>query len=527
MNAVIIGAGHNGLVAAAVLARAGRTVTLLDAAPVLGGACRTERPFTEAPNLACSTGAYLLGPMPPEVIDATGIASSISILPRRPHGVYFNEHDAPVAFGIPGGDVNLSPHDRAATESLDRMLHAIRDALAPFWLRPNVRAADTINAVPAHARDLYQLILGSPPLDSPPVSGGRVSDILESFTFHSELLKAVIATDGFVGSTGGYHTPGTALNFLAHNMLRLPPGDAPKNSSPLGAWQLVKGGMGAITSALATSATNHGATIRLRTLAKIVHTSRRGSHSRVESVELDTGEKIAADAVLLATDPFRARVLCDEPEMSPIWSRLNALSTPGTSLKVNLALRSLPKVPRARALAPLADRHPLAGTLHILPQSDTLNRLEHARLAALDGRLPDPSDMMIDVYTHTAVDNSLCDDRGRHAMSLFVQWVPPDIALPDAEALAWSLIRGPIARFIPDLPNLIDDVMVLTPRGIEQRFGISSGHIHHLDNAFAFEHRLPSATPIEGVFLCGAGCHPAGSVIGCAGLIAARLALAQ
>lgn len=521
MNVIIVGAGHNGLVAGAILARSGVRVTVLDAASVLGGACRTEQPFADAPGVRCSTGAYLLGPMPPEVIRATGI--SIETFPRRPHGFFFLENNAPVAFGVPGGDEHLSQHDRAAAATLDRAVAAIREAIAPFWLKPSPRAEDTINAVPSEHRELYRRMLLPAPL------GGSVADILEPFGFQSEMLKAVIATDGFVGAVGGYRSPGTALNFLAHNMLRLPPGDRPHDDAPLGAWQLVRGGMGAITQALASVIESHSGEIRLDAPVRHVEFERSRGVARAAAVRLENGERLPADAVILATDPFRARLLSDEPEMNPIWLRLNAMGTPGTSLKINLALARLPEVALERMNLPtsIAVSNPLAGTLHVLPRTQTLERLERARLAALGDQIPDPWDMMVDVYTHTAVDPSLCDDQGRHAMSLFVQWVPNELSTPDAEALAWSLLRGPVAELLPDLPELVVDLMVLPPKGIEHRFGLTHGHIHHLDNAYAFDRRLPCHTPIQGLFLAGAGCHPAGSVVGCAGLIAADACLGR
>lgn len=532
MNLLVIGAGHNGLVAAAIAARNGHRVTVVDAAPSLGGACRTEYPFEDAPHLGCSTAAYLLGPMPPEVIAATGI--DIQTMPRRPHGYFLTEDDNPVAFGLPGGrgTAALSAHDRAAVDALDAALAAMRDALAPLWLKEAVSVDESIRTVPdsplfqpphfsnGHGprtiRDLYR-VMATPDAHG---LGGSVAQMLAPFDIQSPMLRAVIATDGFVGAVGGYDSRGTAMNFLAHNMLRLPPGDVKGKAAPLGAWQLVKGGMGAVTAALGKVISAHGGVIRLNTPVR--HVRFTSAPKRANGVVLETGESIDADAVIVATDPFRARILTDEPEMSGLWSRLNAKRTPGTSLKVNMALKRLPNVVGFERLNAPPSVNPLSGTVHILPRHDTLAALERARLAALSGKTPNPDDMMVDVYTHTAVDESLCDPQHRHAMSFFVQWVPHELSVPDAEALAWALARGPVAQLLPELPDLIDDIMVLPPKSIERRFGITHGHIHHLDNGYAFDHRLAARTPIPNLLLAGAGCHPAGSVIGCAGYIAAR-----
>ncbi len=545
-DVLVAGAGHNGLVCAAILARQGLSVLVCDAADAVGGACRTERPFPRAPALGCSTGAYLLGPMPPEILNATGLAHTVRLLPRRPHGYFLlpdsaprpgSHHPAlghaprPVAFGVPGGSTHLSLRDRAALDALDTVLAAIRDDLAPLWLREAIPLAQTVECVrdtPAppgvglSIRDLYRLLaLGASGNAYP---SGPLCDFLDRFAFESEFVKAVVATDGFVGSSRGYADPGSGMNFLLHNMLRLPAGDGPQTAHPLGSWQLVQGGMGAITSGLRDCVLEARGAIVTNARVSRIDPAPDGD----ARVQIDGLGEIRAASVVLATDPWSAADMLAPDAGLHMRRAVESLGTHlGTSLKVNLALRRLPTVVGTSELDGVAPgAHPLAGTVHILPAHDTLARLERARQrAAIEGRAPDPFDAMIDVYTHTAVDPSLCDPEGRHAMSLFVQWVPSGFSPTAAEDFARALIAGPVARIMPDLPELIDDLLVLAPQGIQQRFGIRGGHIHHVDNGWAFDRRLPLHTPCSGVYFAGAGTHPGGSVIGAAGAIVAERVL--
>lgn len=528
-DAAIIGGGHNGLVAGAILARQGRRVVVIEASDVIGGACRTERPFKLAPGLGCSTGAYLLGPMPPEVIQATGLNDRIRILPRRPHGYLLLENGDPVAFGVPEGDALASEHDRRSMGALDALLGALRDDLGPAWLREPVshdESALLVRDTPAPApypgsvRDVYRTL----------VLHGSVADLLRPLALESELLAATIASDGLVGSARGLDHPGTAMNFLVHNMLRLPPGDGPWSAPPLGAWQLVEGGMGAVTQALGAVITDHGGVIVTRTRASRPVAQPGGGFA----VPLSTGESIEATRIILATAPAADWAALDggrDPftvTPGPLTAPAGSALERGTSLKVNLALSRLPRVRGVERLPThLRSINPLCGTVHVLPASDTLSRLARARSAAVDhSRLPDPFDCMIDVYTHTAVDHTLRDEHGRHAMSLFVQWVPNDMEQDAATAFAHELVRGPVSQMLPDIQDCIVEAMVLCPRSIASRFGLPSGHIHHSDNAHAWRDRLPLAPPVAGMDFACAGAFPAGSVIGAAGFQAAHRTLA-
>jgi phytoene dehydrogenase-like protein len=179
-----------------------------------------------------------------------------------------------------------------------------------------------------------------------------------------------------------------------------------------------------------------------------------------------------------------------------------------------LALRGLPR------FTCLPDRTgPFGPTIHLLPdEGEVLHRLETAFADVQQGRLPDfPT---IEWYIHTTVDPSLRDPAGHHSSALFVQWVPYALTGTTWEAEEERYVRHLLSicdRFAPGTSDLVADTFTLTPPKIASHFGITRGHIHHVDNAFGFADRLPYETPIAGLYACSAGCHPAGSVIGAAG----------
>src|SRR5205807_1533056 len=221
-------------------------------------------------------------------------------------------------------------------------------------------------------------------------------------------------TDGFSGLNGDWDTPGTGMNFLVHNMCRLPGSD--------GTWMIVKGGMGAVTARLAAAAVEAGATIETGRAVQAITPAPLAVHLR-------SGGEVRARAVVVNADPFRLR-----------------------------------------------------------------------------------------------------DAAGHHNSALFVQWVPYQLKGTTWEAEEERYVRhllGICDRFAPGTSALVADTFPLTPPEIERHFGITRGHIHHVDNSFGFADRLPYATPIEGVYSCSAGCHPAGSVIGAAGHNAAERVLRE
>jgi phytoene dehydrogenase-like protein len=506
---VIVGAGHNGLVAAIVLARAGLDVLVLERDEVIGGACRTERPFAAAPGLGASTGAYLLGPFPPELLRALDL--DLPLLRRDPH--YFLPTAEPGRSLLLGADADAnrqalaaftSEQDVRALDAMQAELTAMRDDLAPAWLAPPLPVVETAERYvrPALREVFVDLVRGS------------VAEHLGRFDFGSDLLPAMYAvTDAFPGLHGGWDTPGSGFNFLVHNLCRLPGAD--------GTWMIVRGGMGTVTEALAARARAAGA--RIVTGAEVAAITTSGG--QLDGIAVGD-EVVEAELVLVNADPIRLVELAGAAAAGPDASRVADLvrERPGTTLKLNLALRELP---RFTSLPQPVGQH--RGTIHLLPDlDDPLAALRTAVDAALAGEVPERPP--IEIYLHTAVDPSLSDDAGHHSGALFVQWVPnqpahgtwDELADPTADRLL-----ALVDEVAPGTSELVVDRQVLHPAAIEERFGITGGHIFHLDNSLSFTDRLPYRTATDGVYACGAGCHPAGSVIGAAGWNAAHQALAD
>lgn len=506
VDAIVVGAGHNGLVSALCMARAGLRVRVLEQAGVEGGACRTERPFERAPGVGQSTGAYLLGLMPPELAAELGI--ELPLIKRDPHYFLPTTNGRHLLIGSDRAATHamlerfFSRRDAEADAALQEELAMLREDVAPSWLREPLSIEDTAaRYVRPALRDVFIALCC-----------GSVGDYLSRFGFQSELLMAMYAvTDGFTGLYGAWSTPGSGMNFLAHNMCRLPQSD--------GTWMVVRGGMGTLTQRLAAAARREGVEILLRTEAKAVEVER----GIVSGIVTTSGERHRARVVVVNADPFRMLGMLGDQCPDDLRSRIETYRRPGTSLKVNLCLRDLP------TFTCLPERRGQHGsTIHLLPQEDTLARLDRAFAECRAGRVP--ADLCCEWYIHTALDPSLRDSEGRHSAALFCQWVPYEL-----KEGSWEAEEGPLVErllracdlFAPGTSGLVEDAFVLTPPKIESHFGITGGHIHHIDNTFGFADRLPYRLSVPGLYACGAGCHPAGSVIGAAGYNAASAVTAD
>jgi phytoene dehydrogenase-like protein len=508
LNAVVIGAGHNGLVAATFLARAGLKVHVLEEKPSVGGACKTERPFPRAPDLAASTGAYLLGLMPPELIAKLGV--DIPTIRRDPHYFLPTTGDRHLLFGSDRAAMQrqfhqfFSAEDWKANVAMQAELAMLQSDLAPTWLAEPLSIEETAER---HVRPALRAAFVD-------LCRKPVWSYLARFDFKSDLLRAMYAvTDGFSGLHGALDTPGTGMNFLVHNMCRLPGSD--------GTWMLVRGGMGTVTSRIANAARAAGA---------IIETERRVDRVLVDGgaatgVALEGGREVRADVVVCNADPFRMRDLVGRDALPAEYvRRVDGYARDGATLKVNLAFKSLPRF-RCLPEGGLTGRSPFGPTIHLLPdEPQVLSELERAFADAQAGRLPEfPT---IEWYVHTTLDPSLDGGSGSgraplHNGALFVQSVPYALAgskvWDDEEGRYVKHLLAICDRFAPGTSDAVVDAFTLTPPKIERHFGITRGHIHHVDNSFGFADRLPYRTPIAGLYSCSAGTHPAGSVIGCAG----------
>jgi phytoene dehydrogenase-like protein len=277
--------------------------------------------------------------------------------------------------------------------------------------------------------------------------------------------------------------------------------------------------MGTVTQRFAEAARGAGATIETgKRVAQILHTA-----GKIDGVALADGSEVRAPVVVVNADPFRMRDLVGRDSLPADYNkRLDGYRRDGTTFKVNLALKGLP-----RFTCLPEDRGQYGPTIHLLPdEQDVIATLRHGFNEVKAGRLaPFPT---IEWYIHTKIDPSMKDAQGHHSSALFVQWVPYELSASTWEVEEERYTRHLLSicdRFAPGTSDLVVDTFVLHPKKIESHFGITRGHIHHVDNSFGFSDRLPYAQPIAGLYSCSAGTHPAGAVIGCAGHNAAQRVL--
>ena len=497
-DVVIVGAGHNGLVAAALLAKSGVRVTVVEERAMIGGATKTEFLFPKAPQLRASTASYLLGVMPPEILERTG--TKLELIRRSPHYFLPMLDGRSLLFGTDHAAMKdqflamFTEQDWRANAALADEIAMIRDDMAPSWLAEPLSVQATAQKyIRASLQEVFVNLVT-----------GKVEDYLARFGFESEMLIAMYAvTDGFSGLTGSFGTPGTGMNFLVHNMCRLPGSE--------GTWMVAKGGMGAIANAFAATARSHGAEILTGAgVQRIVTTN-----GAATGVVLNDGREITARCVIVNADPFRLREMVGRGALSaPLNDRLDNFKRTGTTMKINMALSDLP---RFTCLPENRGQH--NGTMHLLPQGPhPIAEIKAGFEAVMRGELA--ACPTIEWYIHTQVDPSLRDPQGNHNAAFFIQWVPYEIkgsSWAAEEAKYVDHIFGIAEQFCPGFRALVVDTAVFTPLRIEQEIGIRYGHIHHVDNTFAFDQRMPYATGVAGLYSCSAGCHPAGSVLGAAG----------
>lgn len=512
-DAIVIGAGHNGLIAAAYLACAHRRVLVLERRRIVGGACVTEEVW---PGYRVSTAAYLCSLLRPEIVaDLELTQHGFEVYRRETSGFAPARHGASLFF-YPDAErmrpelerfCAETPEDVAAYFQFEADIERVAAVVEPFLLREPPTEAELRAAFQeAGIAALYA-----------PFLHGSVRDLLDA-RFRNERLKTMLATDGLIGTYGGPSTPGTAYVLLHHYLGNI--------LGSRGGWGYVRGGMGQITQALAKVVTAHGGEIRTDAeVARILL-----QDGRAIGVRLADGTEIEAAAVLSNADPYHTfETLAGGALPKSVNAPWKALKTQGgAAVKINLAVSELP-VFTCLPNGPVPGPEHL-GTIHLGPD---MAYLERAWAEARDG-VPS-TEPMIEMYVQTATDASLTPP-GKHILSLFVQYFPYNLApgldlATERERFADRVIAL-VAQYAPNVPASILHRQVLTPRDLEARFGLTGGHIFHGDllPPHLWDQR-PAAgfrgatTPLPGLYLCGSGAHPGGCVCGAPGYNAAQALL--
>jgi phytoene dehydrogenase-like protein len=520
-DAIVVGGGHNGLTAAAYLARAGLDVCVLERRDVLGGACVTEEVW---PGYRVSRASYVVSMLQPKVV---------SDLRLREHGydpipldpayatfvdgtpVFFHDDDAAAQASI----ARVSRHDADAYPEFMALLERAASFVRPLLLKPppdvgSRHPADLPSLVTWAARgaglsrtrvhELFRLMTMS------------VGDLLDEW-FENDALKGSLASSGVVGVWAGPRTPGTAYNLLHHELGSL--------DGTGGAWGHVRGGMGAISLALARAAEAHGATVRSGATVASIDVD----GGAVTGVTLAGGETLHAPLVVSGAHPQTTVLDLTGAEHFPdeVVADMRRYRTRGGSVKVNLVLSTPPQYAGVSG----AEQDMLLHTGVALCAS--VDHLERAWQDAVLGR--PAAGPYIEVEVPSAVDPTLTDGDGC-VVTMFTQYGPHNEAgWPDGSREGY--LRACLDVLDAVAPGVADSVVhaeILAPPDLERIFGLRGGSIFHGEQdlaQLAFMRPTPDlaryATPVDGLYLCGAGTHPGGGVMGASGHNAAMRVLAD
>ena len=519
-DVIIIGGGHNGLVTAYYLAKAGFKPLILERRAQTGGAAITEE---FSPGFRCSTLAHAAGPLLPEIVADMQLAK---------HGLKLVTPEIAVTALSPDGRALSLYNDatRAAQEiskfsakdaerypvfqqSLEKIGRVISDALklAPpniddpsrgdLWaMLQTGRALRKLGK-----KDMYRLLRWGPM---------AVADLVAEF-FETELLRATIAARGIFGTAMGPWSAGSSLVLLIR---------AAGDPHPAGSSFFAVGGTGAITQAMTAAAKEAGAEIRTSAEVKEV----RVKDGIATGVALVGGEEISAKGIISNADPRRTLLtLVDPTHLTPDFvMKLRNIRMPGTVAKVNLALSALPKFTALNG-----NDAALRGRIHIGPEIDYLERaFDESKYGNFS---PHP---YLEVTIPSLTDSSLAPN-GKHVMSVYMQYAPFKLKNGDWDsqrsALGETVVKT-LAEYAPNLPALVEDGQIITPKDLETTYGLTGGHIFHgelaLDQFFTMRPLLDWArynTPIQNLYLCGSGTHPGAGLTGGSGANAAREILKQ
>ncbi len=519
-DVVVVGAGHNGLVSACYLARAGLSVCVLERRGSVGGSCVSEELW---PGYRVSTTSYVTTLFDPRIVRDFD-------LERHGYRVYKQEpaffHPFPDGRSLTlwgdeardqaeyrkfsARDAERLPEFHAALGRLADLAHTIARVRPPRLPAPRWSDLPATLALLKAARRLDPADLAR----FVEVATTGILDFVEPW-FDSEAVRAFYCSQGTIGAYGGPRTPGTAA-LLLHDFLGGIEGSR-------GVWGVVRGGMGTITQALATAARGLGVTIRTQAGVRGI----RVAGSRANGVVLEDGEEIAARVVASNADPRHTFLgLTPRDALPPDFlASIERYRSLGASLKVHLALGELPNF----SAAPHSGTQPgpqHRGLIVLCPSPDYIER---AWDEAKGGDFC--SEPMVEGCLHSVLDDSAAPP-GKHVLSCFVQFGTRHLRSGSWQAMkpvvAERVIRV-IGQYAPNVPGAVEAWHVYTPEDLEREFGLTGGNIYQgamtPEQLFSFRPAAGYAdyrTPLPGLFLCGSGAHPGGGVWGAAGRNAAR-----
>ena len=516
-DAIIIGAGHNGLVTACYLAKAGIKALVLERRDIVGGGAVTEEFH---PGFKCSTLDHVAGPLSPQVVNDLNlqqhglefIAPEVRVLSLGPDAqslCIFNDVDRTVSEiqKFSSKDAQSYPEFINSFSRIGSVLSPLLSMTPPSIDHPTAQDAWQFGKVGLAFRGLgkkdeYRLLRWGPM---------AVADLVAEW-FDTDLLRATVAARGISGSLAGPWSAGTSLGLLMQ---------AAHDSNPIPPAAFIRGGLGALTAALASAATSLG--VEIRTSAEVARVE--SSSNTNAKVVLKNGEALSSRAVISNADPKTTFLrLIDPVDLDPgFLLKMRNYRANGTVAKINLALD---KLPIFRGVNSDETRVKLSGRIQIGPEIDYLERAFDASKYGEFSKEP-----FLDITIPTLTDPSLAPD-GKHVLSVQVQFAPYKLRTGDWNSRSQEFadtVIGHLSSFAPDIKSLIIAGQVITPGDLEENYGLSGGHIHHgeqaLDQFFTFRPLIGWAqyrTPLNRLYLCGAGTHPGGGITGLSGANAAR-----
>jgi phytoene dehydrogenase-like protein len=522
-DAIVIGAGHNGLTAAAYLSRAGLATLVAERRDIVGGCCVTEE---IAPGCRASTTSYIASMLRPTIIRDLDLAA---------HGLRMVPCDPGLLVPFPDGQVvpwwadharavaefrKLSPRDADTFVRVDEQLKKLARYLQPFFLEPppdpSLRGAGGLMEL-LRVGNRFRGMQGDEVAQLVSFLTGSLGDFLDR-NYESEKMKTMFLANNVYGKHGGPYDAGSALGLLFH---LLSGGDGEIQ----GFYGHVIGGMGSITQALASACRKLN--VEILTSAPVAKIKIKDGRSC--GVILEDGSEISSPLVLSNADPKRTFLgLVEEKELPADFRHAIAgIKMDGPCAKVNFVLSEEPRVTGMPQDWPIAQR-----SLFTLVPS--LEFAERCYDIAKFGKIPE--ELWVDCVVASNVDSTLAP-QGKHIMTTFVQYVPYKLrngTWDENRELLGDRVVKKIAEYAPNVPNSIIARQVLTPLDLERTYGLTEGNIFHgdlsLDQLFFMRPVAGWAqyrTPIDGLYLCGAGAHPGGGVTGAPGFNAAHRVLSD